>query len=126
MRHNALRLLQARDQWAELVVALRLRRDRDERVAKVAWLWVAKWRSVPASVFTQPTAAQRAELIRRSGDLADAPQTRKVLETLLTYGQPTVAPMAASGPPEVAGERISNRQEGKLLAPLVAARMSRP
>jgi hypothetical protein len=88
IRRRALRVLQARHRWASLVGALRLRRDADSRVAQTAGQVLQRWKHLPTSLYVEPSAAHRAELVAHLEDMGDIADVQKTIRTLLNVAAP--------------------------------------
>jgi hypothetical protein len=83
VRSNALRLIHAADKWKALLLALRLRGDKDAAVAKYAMAIVDWWRSIPPALYSVPSAGQRAELRDHFDSDVELSPIRKNIEFML-------------------------------------------
>jgi HEAT repeat protein len=62
VRANALRALAGTDRWEALIAGLERISDSEPRVARAADRILAVWRQIPASLYTHPSASQRARI----------------------------------------------------------------
>jgi hypothetical protein len=83
VRAHALRILRNRDRWAALTWALRLRRESDASIQRCVQRVLSEWRYLPASLYVEPSASQRAEIITALESLGDEPGVNGTLRRLL-------------------------------------------
>jgi hypothetical protein len=83
VRAHALRILRTRDRWAALAWALRLRRESDAWIQRCVQRVLSERRHLPASLYVEPSASRRAELVIALETLADEPGVSGTLRRLL-------------------------------------------
>jgi hypothetical protein len=65
VRANALRALASVDRWEALIAAVGSFTDPEPRLARPRAMILARWTTIPHSLFTSPSSDQRVRLVAR-------------------------------------------------------------